>query len=292
MTNPRLGASLSALSAFLAAAFFVPYKASTAHGAVDVLVIALLLPAAVFNTVTALSNRSTPIRFDRTAIGVAILLAGGTVAGNVCATEALSRLDAGITSLILQTQILFVSLASWLVLRERITSRFILGTIIAGGGFAVVRLAGGGTVAASSTGAFYALGAAFSFGMMHVITRKYITRIQPVPVNALRLWMAVLLLLMLPGRANGLFELSSTAWLLAGTAALFGPFMARICIMYAVKHIPASYSTLITITTPVFAFALEFIFLGTAPSPVELLGGVIVLGGVAIPVMELARRQV
>ncbi len=291
MSSTRLGASLSALSAFLAAAFFVPYKSATNHGAADVLVIALLLPAAVFNTLTTLADRREPLRLDRTNLYVAFLLAIGTVIGNVSVTNALAALDAGITSLILQTQILFVALASWLFLHERITGRFVAGTIVAAAGFAVVRLAGGGTVAGSAGGGLWALGAALSFGMMHVITRKHISRIQPVTVNALRLWMAVALLVALPGRAVGLGQLSTNAWLLAGVAAFFGPFLGRLTIMFAVKHIPASYSTLITITTPVFAFALEFFFLGTTPSFMEVVGGTIILAGVAIPVLELVRQR-
>lgn len=86
---------------------------------------------------------------------------------------------------------------------------------------------------------------------MHVVIRRYIQQIQPVAVNALRLWMAV--------------------------------FLARNCIMYAVKYTPASYSTLITLITPVFALGLELIFLGTSPSAVELI--------IAIPLLELARDQ-
>lgn len=288
MTNPRTGVILAAISAFLAAAFFVPYKQATAYAPNDVIVLALLLPAAVFNTITLAVDRRQRLRIDLVTVGVAAALGVGTVLGNICATEALSRLSAGITSLILQTQILFVSLASWMVLSERITVRFIIGMLIAGGGFAIVQLAGGGSAAASGAGALWALGAALSFGMMHVVTRRYIHRIQPVTVNAVRLWMAVALLAVLPGRAAGLTNLSGEGWLLAATAAMFGPTLARTTIMYAVRHIPASYSTLITLITPVFAFVLELVFLGTHPTLMELLGGTVILAGVAIPVLELA----
>jgi drug/metabolite transporter (DMT)-like permease len=146
-------------------------------------------------------------------------------------------------------------------------------------------------VAVDEIGVLWALGAALGFGLMHVVTRRVIARIQPVLVNALRLWLSVAILVLLPGRAGEMAGLPRDAWLLAGTAALFGPFLARIAIMSSVRHIQASHASLITLLTPVFAFPLELIVLGTRPGRLEVIGGAIILAGIAIPAMEMARRS-
>jgi len=290
MRDARKGTLLAASSALLAASFFIPYKAATGHGAADYVVIALLAPAAVLNSLTTLWLQRRQLRLARIDVGVAALLGLLTISGNVCMTEALARLDAGITSVLIQTQVFFVAAAGWLLLREHITARFAMGAAIAIGGFAVMRAPAEGQRLVSTTGTLLALGAALSFALMHVTTRKFIDRIQPVTVNALRLWIAVAILLALPGRAAGVLELPASVWGLTVAAAFFGPYCARLCIMFAVKYVAASHAALFGLLVPVFAFLLEMVVLGAVPSAVEVAGGAVILAGIALPVVQLARR--
>lgn len=286
----RAGTLLATSSAFLAASFFIPYKAATGYAAADFVVVALLLPAAVFNTIAAAVTSRGRLRLSRADLAVAAAIATVTVTGNISMTEALSRAGAGITSVLVQTQVFFVAILGWLLLRERVTVRFAIGAFIAVGGFAVVRLPGDGAADVSLAGSLWALGAALSFGAMHVVTRKYITRIHVVTVNAVRLWMAVAMLLALPGRAAGVADMPAEAWYLGAAAAALGPFGARLCIMFAVRFITASHAALFGLTTPVFAFVLEMLILGDMPSAVEVAGGALILAGVSLPVLELATR--
>jgi drug/metabolite transporter (DMT)-like permease len=121
---------------------------------------------------------------------------------------------------------------------------------------------------------------------MHVTTRKVIRRIDPVFVNALRLWLAVGLMVMLPGRLAGALALDLHTWALVAAAAFLGPFLSRLCLMYAVRHISASRSSLVTLAAPVFAFVLGFLVLGIAPTVRELLGGALITAGIALPLLE------
>ncbi len=288
MTDARRGAVLAGMSALLAATFFIPYKAATRGAAVDTVVIAMLGPAAVLNTIAALVRSGGSLRVTRADVLTAAGLGALTVAGNISMTEALSRIDAGVTSALLQTQVLFVTVAAWLFLREKITGRFVLGAFVALGGFVIMR-SEGAAIPANAAGTVWALLAALSFGMMHVVTRRFIDQIRPVAVNALRLWFAVGVLLCLPGRAAGLPHLTGRVWQLTIVAALLGPFSARLCIMFAVRHIPASRAAIVALVTPAFAFALEFAILGVVPSLVQVAGATVILLGVMFPVAEMAR---
>jgi drug/metabolite transporter (DMT)-like permease len=296
--HPRTGALLSLTAALLAAAFLIPFKLASERAPSDLVTLAMLASAALFNTATTLGSRlgrsSARATSRRLALAVAAGIAVLTATGNFAVAQALTHSAPGLVSSVQQTQVIFVAAASAVLLGERITLRFGAGVLVALAGFAVMRLpvldqpvagdaaAGGG----AGLGVLWAVVSALCFGLMHVITRKVIRRIDPVFVNALRLWLAVGLVVALPGRLAGALALDLRTWALAAAAAFFGPFTSRLCLMFAVRHLPASRVSLIALATPVFAFALGFVVLGIAPTGRELLGGALIVAGIALPLLE------
>ena len=294
----RKGTLLALGGAFAAAAFLIPYKAAGARAPREVIVMAMLVAAAVLNTMVVLSGfvrlggprrRVAPARSARLVVLVSLLLAAFTAVGNIASAEALARIDAGLTSVAQQTQVLFVAGAAALFLGERITLRFALGAAIALAGFAVMRLPGDSAV--HLAGILWAVLSALCFGSMQVITRQVIHRIDPVPVNALRLWLSVAVLACLPGRLAALLTLDAGAWALAAAAAFCGPFLGRISFMYAVRHIAASHSILLGLASPLFAFGLGYLAFGTVPGLFEIVGGALILAGIVLPVLELVANE-
>lgn len=288
----RTGVLLALGSALGGAAFLSPFKAAGALAPENAVVCVTLGAAAMLNSIIslggALGGAGGRLRIDRLACITALLLAVLTTTGNVGVSRALGLIDAGVTSVTLQTQVLFVALGAWLLIGERITARFMIGAFIVLAGFAVMRLPVSGGAALSVTGLLWALGGAASFAIMNVITRQVIDRIQPVAVNAMRLWLAASLLLLVPGTAAAVVEMDARTWLLCTVAAFIGPFLGRICIMYAVSYIPASHATLVNLAGPLFAFLLDYILFGSTPSGRDLVGGVVILVGVCVPIAELA----
>ncbi len=280
------------LAAVGAAAFLVPYKAAARLGDREGVVVAMLISAAVLNTLVMVPQLRTAkgATSRRAEWAVAAALAVFTALGNAAVAEGLATLDAGVVSVLQQTQILFVAVLAWPLLNERITLRFALGALLAVVGFGVMRWPQEQMPAVNLVGATWVLVSALSFGLMIVITRQHIHRIRPVWVNATRLWLGAAVLLMLPRRAAAVLELEGRAWVLCAAAAACGPFFARLCIMYAVRWLSASHSTLLTLISPVFAFGLGFVVFGTVPATVEVIGGAIILAGVALPVFELMQR--
>ena len=121
---------------------------------------------------------------------------------------------------------------------------------------------------------------------MVIVTRRVIHRIQPVTVNALRLWLAVAGLAAFPGVAARTLAASAELWLLCSAAAFCGPLLSRLFIMYALKHVTAAYQVLVSLSSPVFALVFGLLFLGTGPTGYELAGGIIMLAGIAVPVVS------
>lgn len=286
--------SLAAGAAALAAVFLVLYKAAQDFAPRGDVVAAMILGSAAFNSATALAQERRLPRLDGTSWKAALALSVGTIVGNVGVAESLGQCEPAVTSVLMQTQVLFVALMARAALGEPITRRFVLGVVVALAGVVLMRapLAGEAAPRVSLGGVFWALAAAAAFGSMQVITRKVIDRIRPVAVNAVRLWLAAFLLLAMPGRLGSLATMPAAGWGLAFGAAACGPFASRLALMYAVRTIPASQSVLFGLVAPVLAFGLGWAVFGTVPSGRELLGGLVILAGVAIPIHEalVARR--
>ncbi len=274
------------MGAMWAACYLIPYKAATALGPAEAVVRPMLASAAVLNSFFTWARRPRKAHgVDRTSLGVAVLLGALSALGNEAIAHALATIGPGTASVLLRTQVIFVALGGWWLLRERVSLRFGAGALLALTGFALLQRrlgASDGMV----TGMLWALLAAVTFAGMQVIIRHSAQRIQLMLVNSLRLWVAVGLLALVPGRLALAAGVDLRIWLLAAVAAFFGPVLSRICLMHSLRHITAAMCTLVTFLAPVFAFLLGGLFLGTWPGLGELLCGLVILTGVALPLIE------
>jgi drug/metabolite transporter (DMT)-like permease len=287
------GVWLTVASSALAAAFLISYKLASGYGDVADMVFLLLLFAAIFNTVssTVQARGLSWLRFDRLSTRLAAALASLTLIGNLCSAQAIARISPSLTSVFQQTQVLFVAFLGLIFLTERVSSRFWLGAAIAATGIGLMRApVPSEELQVDPWGAAFAIASALAFAGMVVLTRKYVRRIEPMSVNALRLWMAAGLWLALERRApdwdRGLPFLGYCA-----LCALTGPFLSRAALMYALKHLSANRVTLMSLTTPVMTLLPTYWVFGTVPSRQEWLGGLLILVGVAWPLLERSRAS-
>ena len=285
--DPRRGVLLTLAASFFAALFLVPYGAAVARADRASVIAAMLLSAAVFNTAVALAQERGRLfaGWDRLSVGTALLLAVGTVLGNSGVALALPDIGPGMTSTVLKAQVLITPALSWFALRERAPGRLWLGGGLALAGFALPQLVVG--EAAGSVGYLAAFVAAWGFAGMQVLTRRVVHRIRIPPVNALRLWVAVAALLLLPrALGGGGLDLDRTTWALAAAAGLLGPGLSRLCLMSAVRYISASRTALIAMVGPLMAFGFGYLFFETVPTGLQALGAVLILAGVLWPTVR------
>lgn len=280
----RVGLGYSLAGALCSALYLFPYKHAGLLGSPDVLAYALLIVAALSSTGLDLWQRRAEKRASmdrRTFWRTSALLSLLTVSGNFCGAQAVTRLEPAVTSVLLRTEIVFVGVFAALLLGEQITAQLGLGAALALAGLIVLRwpLALDG----AASGALWALGGAASFGMMQVLTRRVIDRISPVAVNTCRLWLAVGLLSLVPGMPAAAMSKAREFWAFVGLAGLFGPFLGRLFIMYSLRTLRAAHSALFLLCAPVLAFAIGYIGYGTLPSARELIGGAVMLVGIALP---------
>ena len=289
--NRRRGLALAFAAATTTAISIIPFKLATEESDPAHVVVVLVGGAAVFNSlgsgVQVLRRRRVPRQGApvdwRVMAGVALALGVLGAVANLTASEAVARLDASISALLIQMQVIFAALLGWLWLREGVSARFALGTAIALAGIAVMA-EGDGSGGAAVSGIGWGLIGAAGFGSIQVITRRYIDRIEPVWVNAIRMWLAVGLLALVPGSLAGAVDLPARSVGYALLAALIGPSWGRLMLMASARHIPAAMSTFIGFGTPVIALIGDWLILDGLPPLRAWLGGVVVALGMLVAV--------
>jgi drug/metabolite transporter (DMT)-like permease len=284
-SDEKKGVALSLISAASAAGFLIPYKAALGGGHILGPLFVLLFSAAVFNTLGSLRGFFSGVRLDAFAFKVALILAFFTLISNWASIRAIAILEPAIVSALLQTQVLYVALVGRLVLKEALGLSLLFGILSALAGVLVLRYPADSSVEVGWLGILYVNIAAFGFGMLHVTTRKVISRIHPLSINALRLWISVVGLALMPEVRSDLSELRPEAAALTALAAFLGPFLSRITLMYSARHIEAAKAVLLALTSPVFALVLGAAFLDSWPTGLQLAGCTLVVLGVLVPLV-------
>lgn len=283
----RKGLWLTVAACAAAACFLIAFKLGASLGDTTDATLVMLVSAATLNSLTSFAQERGRARIptDRLSWLLAIGLSGLTLLGNELAVEAVRRISAPMTSVLQQTQVLFVALLGQVILKERVTLRFWVGAAVAGAGLYLIQGAPSATIVTDRVGMSLAAGSAACWGVMAIYTRKYIHRIRPIAVNALRLWISIALwfavhmrLPTLPMRWD--FVVYCTA------AGAFGPYISRTALMHALAHISPTKTTLIGLATPALTIIPAFFVFGTVPGGRELLGSAIMIAGIAIPVLE------
>ncbi|MFC4535501.1 EamA family transporter [Sphaerisporangium dianthi] len=194
-------------------------------------------------------------------------------------------LPAGLSSLVLQAQVIFTVAFAAAALGERPGRRRLTGIVVASAGIAVIAVGRGAQVPLLPL--LLALGAAASWGVANVCVRRaeapaglgllvWSSLVPPLPLLALSG------LFEGPDRIRGAFasfhpgSLGALAYVVVlATFVGFGIWNALL------RRYPASAVAPFTLLVPLVGMAAAFAWLGERPAAGELLGGAIVLAGLA-----------
>jgi len=301
----RRGLAWAFAGAVGGALFVIPWKLANEAGESAHSVLLLLGVSALTNTLLVFWQRRGSgvrgLRLTRTDLGVAGLLAGFTLAGNLASARAIQDLSPALLNVLFRAEVILVALFAWLLLRERVERRYWLGAAIAAVGLVVLQ---GPDAIRTSTDGFspgrflglfgkgtgMALGAAACFSMLIVVTRRFIYRIDPVAVNAIRLWLAVALWFAF-NAVPEVETLPREQLLFASLAAVSGPFFSRLCLMISARYVEARVSTLASLSAPILTLFFAFALLSDWPRDHELLGGALMIAGISIPLLRPRRKE-
>jgi drug/metabolite transporter (DMT)-like permease len=273
------------------AGWAIPWKLASAEGAASANALLLLAFAAAFNT---LYNRLRPGE-GRGITGfdwlLAAALAALTLFGNVASAEAIRGLSPALLTVAQRGEIILVALMAWPLVGERPDRPFWVGAALAGLGLVIVQ-APFDLADARAVGFAWAGLSVVAFSSMAVLTRRFIHRFDPARVNALRLWLSVAMWFAWYGAPPALLEVTPAQAGYTSLAAFCGPFAGRLAMMTSARYLEARLTTLATLAAPPLTLLLGLLLLAETPAPRELLGGLVMLVGIAIPVVGRSQPAV
>jgi drug/metabolite transporter (DMT)-like permease len=185
---------------------------------------------------------------------------------------------------------LVVTLAAHWIFHEKITRRFIVALFLGIAGMAI--LVGHGLKAGNLKGDLLAVLTAIFYAGYLLTVKQLRQSMDSVTVMA---WSGLfscpcfLLVAVLSG--DTLVPATVQGWAIVGALALMSHIGGQTLIAYALGRLPASFSSLTLLLQPVIAALLAWPILGEPVTLRQVLGGIIILGGIALAHLQLSSRK-
>jgi drug/metabolite transporter (DMT)-like permease len=240
-----------------------------------------LLPVALWR------NRGEFARIRRRDLAFAAL-AGVALALHFAAWfESLEWTSVAASVTLVQAQPVFVALGAWVLLRERVTRRMVVGIAIAVSGMitmSVGDLLGGVLVGPRPLyGNGLALFGAVTAAGYVLAGRSLRQRISIVPYAVVVYGVCtVTLFLLVVAEGHALAGYPPREWALFAGLALGPGLFGHTVLNWALAHVESSVASVSLLGEPVGATVLGFLLLAEVPTHVTLAGGVVVLAGIAL----------
>ena len=190
-------------------------------------------------------------------------------------------ITAGETTLIIGTSQIFQVLFALILLKERISRRFLIGLFLCITGITVIAFQNSHGFSLN-LGVIYVLIAAITIALFFVMQKPLLKTYSPLAIIGYTTWIASIG--MLPFGLNIHKQIVSTPFgataivIYMSFAAIFaGIFWAKV-----IKQIPVSRAAIFLYLIPVSTIIIGFFWLGELPSVYSLIGGVIILTGVVL----------
>ena len=231
-------------------------------------------------------------RMPRTRLDSGFFWAGLFFAGDIALYHlSLMRTSVAASSLEANTAPIVVTILAWAVWGERPRLGFLLATLLAFGGLLLMvspKLAAGGHALG---GDLLALGAAWFYAAYILAVSRLRTRHGTGTVMLASTLIFSLLILPLPFLlGEKFFPDTARGWLVIIALALSAQALGQSLIAYALAHLPATFGSVGLYLQVIAATVYAWLLLGERLQPVQLLGGVIVLAGIAFARASRAPR--
>jgi drug/metabolite transporter (DMT)-like permease len=214
----------------------------------------------------------------------AILLLGfiGITVYQVALSYGERSVSAGAASILVATVPCFTTILAAIFLRERIRLLGWLGIAISFAGVVIVVL-GEGSGLNFATDALLILLASVAESVYFVVQKPYLKRYTGIELATYTIWAATLFMLVYsPGLPQQMQVAPITATLSIVYLGIFPAAIAYLAWSYALARMSASNTSSFLYVIPIFAILLAWPLLNEIPSLLSLVGGVVVIVGVAL----------
>ena len=225
---------------------------------------------------------------SRRGVGWAVA-AGAALGGDYAAwTAAIFHVGAGISTVLVNVQVVVLPLLAFVVDRERVTSRFLLalplmllGISLVGGLWETAALGG-----RAVTGTVLGMIAGIGYGVYLFLTRRATRRepgrmIQPLAWATASAAVTTAVIAPFTGGIH-LTGISARSWALLVTLAVVGQVVAWLLIHHGSIRLESAATAALLLIQPILALALSAVILSEYPTMLQLLGAAIVIVALAM----------
>ena len=281
MIFDRRATTAVATTLFLWASAFVAIRiALTGFGAPGLSLGRLLVASAALAAVAPLFKVRMPARSDFLRIAACGL--SGMTAYQLLLNAGERTVPAGTASMLVNTGPIFAALLAFLLLREKLGPRGVLGIVLGFVGALIITFTQGGGFQ-PSVDALLVLGAAVSQALFFVLQKPLLARYQGIEVTCYATW------------TGTLFSLPMLPWLISDLPAADGSTIAALVFLgvgpsaigfatwaYAQSRAPVATVANTLFLVPFLAIGIGWVALQETIHPLAVLGGLIAIGGVAV----------
>jgi drug/metabolite transporter (DMT)-like permease len=204
--------------------------------------------------------------------------------------SALERTDASLVALVLYTYPALVTLAAAVLGRERLTARRVAALTAASFGTLLVLL-GAGASGFDPVGVTLALGAAVTYTAYILVADTAVHRLSPVVLSALVMIGAALALSVRAAVTGGVTaDFGLAGWFWVSCIAVVSTVGAMLAFFAGLKRTGPATASILSTFEPVATTALAGVVLDEFLTPVQLVGGLLVLSSVAV--LQLRARRI
>jgi len=177
----------------------------------------------------------------------------------------------------------FVAVASYLLFRERLTRQVITGIVICLAGAVLIGYGNWQIGSEQLLGGALALLGALAVAGYLLIGRRLRQKMSLLSYSFLVYGSAAVMLLVAAlVRGYPLFDYSGETYLWMVMLALVPQLLGHMSLVWALRFVSATLVTIAVLGEPVGATTLAFLILGEAPTWSEIVGGVLILGGIFV----------
>lgn len=225
----------------------------------------------------------------RPALTAVALGAVGYATPSLLFFTALERLDASLVTLVLYSYPVFVTLAAAALGRDRLTPARGAALVIASGGTLLV-LVGAGGVGFDGLGVSLAFGAALTYTVYLLVADTVVHRLPPLVLSAWVMTGAALALAVRTLVTGGLdLRFGPAGWFWIAAMAIVSTVLGLVTFFAGLRRTGPSTAAILSTFEPVVTAALAAVTLGELLTPLQLVGGLLVLSSVAV--LQLGTRK-
>jgi drug/metabolite transporter (DMT)-like permease len=225
--------------------------------------------------------RRGKVRLPRSAIWLLVL---GGLAFSLDAfvwSTSVNMTSAAKATLLGNTTPIWVALGSWLLFHERLPSTYWIGTAVSIVGMVLLIGVESFQGAAINPGDLIAMSAGLTYALVQIVTGRARQKIDSLTYTwGFTTISAVLFLSGSSALGHSLIDLPVKSILALVGLALVAHVAGWLLISYAFGHIPTHYLSVALLGQPVVTALLAMPILGEFPTPWQVLGGAVTLGGI------------